>query len=169
MEWSSCTVLWQCRGVVSVEVSKLDEDLALADTLGPYGAVSYPYDILSSFLIDRYRLRFAISREDLEFFHVDMDRVLPAVPTGEGPELSGILLQTHPDDVWIEEFSVDDPLPTRPTKIPSPRLRRGSSVGERKQCGRNLAIVLGSVTYSELDEIGGSDDLAGGAAAIELL
>src|SRR5262249_47511507 len=101
-----------------------------------------------------------------------MDGVLPAVPTGEGPELSGILFRKRPDDIWIEEFSVDHPLPTRPTKVPSPRLRRAYSVGEIEQGGRDLARVswrLGVCTHPELDEVGGSDDLAGGAAAIELL
>src|SRR5215471_18429678 len=100
-----------------------------------------------------------------------MDRVLPTVPAGEGPELSRILLELHPDDVWIEEFAVDDPLPTRSAKIPSPGLHRGSSVGERQQwlARKHIAIVLYSITHSELDEIGGSNDLAGGTTAIELL
>jgi len=155
------------HGIVSEEVSKLEEDLGLTGILCPYGAVSDPYHILSGDLIDGNR--FAISRQDLEFFKMDMDGVLPAVPTGEGPELSGILSRKRPDDVWIKEFSVDHPLSTRPTKIPSPRSYCGSSVGEREQCVRNLAVVLGSVTYSELYDIGGSDDLAGRAAAIDLL
>src|SRR5215467_3544031 len=77
------------QGVVAEEVSQLVEDLALAGILGPYGAVSYPYDILSGLLIAGNR--FAISRQDLEFFKVEMDGVLPAVPAGEGPELRGIL------------------------------------------------------------------------------
>src|SRR5215471_3519163 len=100
-----------------------------------------------------------------------MDGVLPAVPAGEGPELSGILFRKRPDDVWVEEFTVDDPLPTRSAKIPSPGLHRGSSGGERQQwlVGKHIAIVWDSLTHSELDEIGGSDDLAGGATAIELL
>src|SRR5262249_20415335 len=100
-----------------------------------------------------------------------MDRVLPAVPAGEGPELSSILLQLRPDDVWVEEFTVDDPLSTRSAKIPSPGLHRGSSVGERQQwlARKHVTIVWYSITHSELDEISGSNDFAGGTTAIELL
>jgi hypothetical protein len=119
------------HGVVSAEVSKLHEDLGLTGILCPYGILSYPYHILSGYLIDGNR--FAISRENLEFFKVDMDGVLPAVTSGEGPELSGILSRKRPDDVWIEEFPVDHPRPARPTKIPSPRSYCGPSIGEREE------------------------------------
>src|SRR3954453_20981323 len=98
-----------------------------------------------------------------------MDGVLPAVPAGEGPELRGILFRKRPDDVGIEEFAVDDPLPTRPTKIPSPGSYRGSSGGEGEQglVGNDLALVSCIATHSELNEIGRSDELTGGTPAIQ--
>ena len=73
------------HGVVSVEVSKLEEELEAAGINCPYSIVSYPRYILPGYLIAIAGERLAISREDLEFFKVDMDRVLPAVTSGERP------------------------------------------------------------------------------------
>lgn len=71
------------QGVVSKEVSKLEEELKLTGVVCPYGAVPEPHDVLPGSLIDGNR--FAISRENLEFFKMVMDRVEPATTRGQGP------------------------------------------------------------------------------------
>src|SRR5947209_18245782 len=79
------------------------------------------------------RRRFAVPREDLEFLHVNMDRMGPAAATiFQGPNLSRALLRVGADFVYVEELSVDSPGALAPFENP-PSLRNHLAQIDRRE------------------------------------
>src|SRR2546425_12603967 len=98
-------------GVPSDPVSKSNEDANVVSW-------AQNHNILPGYFVRRRR--FAVPREDLEFLHVNMDRMGPAAATiFQGPDLSPALLRAGADFVYVEEFPVDHPSPVIPRENPT--------------------------------------------------
>src|SRR5437879_4920184 len=100
------------HGVALQEVAEAQEDLDLL--VEPQAR-----HILAAALHQRWLP--AVARQDLEFFKVNVDGVLPApgaVP--QYPDLSSPLDRRGADSIVVEEFAVDGPLAVCSVKLPRP-------------------------------------------------
>ena len=118
------------------------------------------------------RRRFAVPREDLEFLHVNMDRMGPAAATiFQGPDLSPALLRVGADFVYVEELPVDHPSPLIPRENPTSFRSHFLQIDRREfaQFAGNPAVVRRvAIHIKPQDGVPHGKDLSRGAAPIGL-
>ena len=133
-----------------------------------------PHDILAASLDCRGRV--SVSADDLMFFEVNVDRVLPVKPALEIPRFRRVALHPEANIVTVKELVVNDPLAVSPVELELPALLRGCSrrhvvemrVGRRIDTG--IGDRIGNDTEFEyLVSLAGGHNVIGWSRAVALL
>src|SRR5712691_6859037 len=151
-------------GVPSDPVSESNED-------PNFVSWAQNHNILPGYFVRRRR--FAVPGEDLEFLHVNMDRMGPAAATiFQGPDLSHALLRVGADFVYVEELPVDSPGALAPFENP-PSLCNHLAQIDRREFAQfaGYPAVVGRVAIhiKPQDGVPNGKDLSRRAASAGLL